>query len=138
MSKKNDKVPNTAEMSQEELLAYVASLEEQNVSLAEENEKIQKNAAKGKKTVKPDNPNVITDWLEEKIPFQAFKDADRYKDDIVVKLNGERWQIPRGKLHMIPRKVYLVLSDAERQNNLAADVQSDYENEFETNVKGRM
>ena len=95
---------------------------------------------KGKKSIIKEPPIKMTSvqWLEEKVPFQAFKDNDRYKDDIVVKLNGQRWQIPRGKLHMIPRKVYLVLSDAERQNNLAADVQTDYENDFETNVKGRM
>ena len=137
---KEKKAVNLADMSQDEILAYVASLEGKNAQLNDVNSKLEKDLAKkNKKAEEPEQPDMTTEqWLEEKVPFQAFKDNDKYKDDIVVKINGERLQIPRGKMFMIKRKFYLALSDAERQNNLAADVQTDYESEFETNVKGRM
>ncbi len=145
MSKKKE--INLAEMTPEQVLEYAAKLQKKNEELENINEKLEKTNAElednlTKVSVVPIEPvaegMTPEQWLEELVPFQAFKDNDRYKEDIVVKNNGERLQIPRGKHHMIKRKFYFALSDAERQGNMAADVQSDYENQFENDVKPRM
>lgn len=54
-------------------------------------------------------------WLNEKIPFYAFKDDGKYKDDIVVIVNGKTWQIKRGYNVMIPRFVAMAIDNAAKQ-----------------------
>ena len=34
--------------------------------------------------------------MNERVPFMAFKDNDKYKDDLIVIVNGKTWQIQRG------------------------------------------
>lgn len=138
-------VPNLAEMSPDELAAYVASLEAKNKLLIADKEEligINKKLVAEKKTAKvaPEIKPGMTpaQWLEEKVPFKAFKDNNTYKDDIVAKINGDRLQIPRGKSCMIKRKFFNMLADAESQSDNAANVQIGYEDEFENNVKGHM
>lgn len=70
-------------------------------------------------------------FLEERIPFQAFKDNDKYKDDISVQVNGKIWQIQRGKRVMIPRYVYLALRQSDRQLAEAATREAQLIQEFE-------
>ena len=43
--------------------------------------------------------------MNELVPFFAFRDNDKYKDDIFVGWNGKGYQIQRGKQVMIPRGV---------------------------------
>ena len=74
-------------------------------------------------------------WLNEKIPFFAFKDNGQYKDDIVVWVNDEYCKIQRGKNVMIKRKFYLALEASARQKQAAAEVEEGFENQFETDVK---
>jgi len=64
---------------------------------------------KSAKVIPPD------EYLKQKVPFQAFKDNDKYKDDIVVIINGKTWVIQRGKHVMIPRYVKHVIENSERQ-----------------------
>ena len=42
----------------------------------------------------------------ELVPYTPFYDGHEYKDDLVVGINGKRWQLKRGEEHMIPRYVY--------------------------------
>lgn len=70
-----------------------------------------------------DTINTMTkldEYLNERIPFRAFKDNDKYKDDLIVIVNGKTWQIQRGVTVMIPRYVYLAIAQAERQKAAAA------------------
>lgn len=56
------------------------------------------------------------DPLLELVPYTAFKDDDKYKDDIYVAVNGRRFQIKRGEEVMIPRYVYNVLIQSQQQD----------------------
>ena len=58
-------------------------------------------------------------YVNERVPFFAFSDNDKYKDDIVVGINGYNYVIQRGKHVQIPRFVYDAIIDAERQRMLA-------------------
>ena len=54
--------------------------------------------------------------LLERVPYTAFKDDDKYKDDIFVAVNGRSFQIKRGEQVMIPRYVYNVLMQSQEQD----------------------
>lgn len=56
------------------------------------------------------------------VSFFAIKDKDKYKDDIVVAVNGKAWRIKRGVQVMIPRFVAAVLENSQRQDIAAAEI----------------
>lgn len=56
------------------------------------------------------------------VPFWAFKDDDRYKDDIVVGWNGRMYRIQRGKHVRIPREVYNILRRSMAQDVATAEM----------------
>lgn len=72
-----------------------------------------------KKADVPESQKEIDDrnkWLNERVPFKAFKDNDKYKDDLVVGVNGKTYQIQRGISVMIPRFVYQVIANSDKQD----------------------
>jgi hypothetical protein len=77
----------------------------------------------------------IKDYMNEKVPFKAILDGDKYKDDISVTVNGKTYQIQRGKLVMIPRYLYKALVDAERQKVTAASLSEELERKFQNLAK---
>ena len=56
------------------------------------------------------------------VPFWAFKDDDRYKDDIVVGWNGRMYRIQRGKHVRIPMEVYNILRRSMAQDAATAEM----------------
>lgn len=60
--------------------------------------------------------------MNELVPFFAFRDNDKYKDDIFVGWNGKGYQIQRGKQVMIPRGVYNILIRSMRQDERTAEL----------------
>lgn len=78
------------------------------------------------------------EWLNERVPFQALYDGERYKDDIVVTINGKAWQIQRGKPVMIPRFVYMEIMDAERQKGVASVVSQGFEDKYKSLTKAQI
>ena len=66
------------------------------------------------------------------VPFIAFKDDDKYKDDIFVAVNGKRYQIKRGETVMVPESVYEVLMNSQIQDQAAYRLMEEKANEFES------
>ena len=64
------------------------------------------NTKESKKTIDP---------LDELVPYRAFKDNDKYKDDLSFTVAGKLWRIKRGEDVMIPRYVYNVIMDSENR-----------------------
>ncbi|WP_051965421.1 hypothetical protein [Thermanaerosceptrum fracticalcis] len=79
------------------------------------------------------DPQEIVSYLNERVPFRAFKDSKKYKDDISVQVNGKIWLIKRGETVYIPRFVYLAIDQAERQLAEAANFQLELTQKFEEN-----
>lgn len=73
--------------------------------------------------------------LDELVPFEAFKDNDKYKDDITVIVNGKPWRIKRGEEVMVPRYVYDVLKQSEKQDRAAASYSESQENAYKKSSK---
>lgn len=68
--------------------------------------------------------------LKELVPFYAFKDGEKYKDDITVGVNGKITRIKRGEQVMIPRYVYNVLMRSMNQDARTADMMDAQSNAF--------
>lgn len=75
------------------------------------------------------------DYWNEKVPYEAFYDGDRYADDISVKVNGKRFLIKRGVQVMIPRFVAHVLENQAKQLRYSADYNRSLQEEFERETK---
>lgn len=134
----NDKVKSVNDMTKEELLEFIKTqqkaAEETIKTQQAEKEKLEaelkklKVAEKNKDTQKAKQaPNSIDDWLNERVPFYAFKDNDKYKDDIVVGVNGKNFIIQRGVEVMIPRYVKMLLDESTAQDVHAANVMAGFE-----------
>lgn len=57
----------------------------------------------------------IEAFMNERIPYKAFKDDREYKDDVHVVINGKAWVIKRGITVMLPRYVIQVLESKDRE-----------------------
>lgn len=68
---------------------------------------------------------------EDLVPFYAFKDTGKYRDDITVIVNGKAFKIQRGKQVMIPRYVAEVLENSRQQDNATADLIDRAQQEYE-------
>ncbi|MBR6720432.1 MAG: hypothetical protein IKL74_05925 [Clostridia bacterium] len=60
------------------------------------------------------------DYLNEEVEITLHKDDGRYKDDIVVILNGTAMVVPRGKQVKIKRKYAKIIEQSLGQKALAA------------------
>ena len=65
------------------------------------------------------------------VSFYAFKDDDKYKDDIVVGLNGKVYRIQRGKHVRIPRPVYNIIRRSMAQDAATAEMLEEKAREYE-------
>lgn len=80
--------------------------------LVEKEEAKATKATKAEAVVKAFDPN---EQMKERVPYMAFKDDGKYKDDIVVIVNGSNSIIQRGELVHIPRYVLNVLESKDRE-----------------------
>lgn len=89
---------------------------------------------------KPEKAPELTpeQYMNELVPFRAFRDNDKYKDDITVGVNGKIYKIQRGKDIMIPRKVYLVIMRGVAQDEHTADMIAQEESRYDAMSRGRI
>lgn len=71
------------------------------------------------------------------VSFFAFKDNDKYKDDIVVGLNGKMYTIQRGKHVRIPKPVYEIVRRSMDQDAATAEMLEQKSREYEA-VKSQL
>ena len=69
------------------------------------------------------------------VPFIAFKDDDKYKDDIFVAVNGKRYQIKRGETVMVPESVYEVLMNSQAQDQATYRLMEQKAKEFKSETE---
>lgn len=81
---------------------------------------------------------TVEQYMNEKVPFYAIYDGDRYKDDITVTVNGKTWQIQRGKHVQIPRFVFEAIMASERQKGVATATSQSAEQRFNDLVDNKI
>lgn len=67
---------------------------------------------------------------EERVTIELFKDSDKYRDDLVVGVNGKYYQIQRGIPVSVPRSVAEVIANSKAQDSAAADYSKAKEQEY--------
>lgn len=134
MEGKQPEKDNASELLVEELLGKVAELEEKLKAAVTPPPQPIVQVVTGERE-KQEPPGEMkpeeVEYLQERIPFRAFKDGNKYSEDISVQVNGKIWQIQRGIQVMIPRFVYLALEQSERQLAEAATREAQLVKEFE-------
>lgn len=59
------------------------------------------------------------DYLNEEVEITLMKDDGKYKDDVVVILNGTAIKVPRGKPVKIKRKYAKIIEESMAESNKA-------------------
>ena len=68
--------------------------------------------------------------MEEMVPVNLPIDSNLRKDDLVVRVDGMRYQIQRGKTVMVPRKVYDVIEQSRELDESTARMIAELEEEY--------
>ncbi len=79
-------------------------------------------AATGKPGMTSDELKEHKAYMDELVEIKLFKDSGKYKDDVVVGVNGEFIAIKRGERVKIKRKFAEVLDHQERQDMETAEM----------------
>lgn len=69
------------------------------------------------------------------VKIKLFKDSGKYKDPLVVVLNGKIWRLERGIVLEVPKDVAEIISHSEYQDTLTANMVSSLEDEWEEKSK---
>lgn len=88
----------------------------------------------GTDTVK-ETEGLVTGKGAEKVVVHLFKDIERYKDDVVVGLNGRLYQIQRGIDVEVPAGVAEILNNSIKQDTDTANYLAGLEKTFESRTK---
>ena len=72
---------------------------------------------------------------EKLVKYKAFKDNDKYKDDISVIVNGHIWRIQRGVWVELPQYVIDVIEASNEQNLAAANYSEKQEQAYKSSSK---
>lgn len=76
-----------------------------------------------------------TTTKEKLVRYKAFKDNDKYKDDITVIVNGRIWRIQRGVWVDLPQYVIDVLEQGNDQDLAAANYSQAQEDAYKKTSK---
>ena len=75
------------------------------------------------------------DRMNEPVTIRLFKGLGRYKNDIIVRVDGIRFQLKRGIPIQVPRKVYDVVQQQLAQDQETAQLIESKEAEFDKIAK---
>jgi hypothetical protein len=127
---------NTAETDsvtrEKELEEAIKKLKKEKEALLKEVEAMK---AEAEEPEPVEEANDESDYWNERVPYEAFYDGDKYADDISVMVNGKRFLIKRGETVMIPRYVAQVLINAGKQAKYSADYNRRLQRQFENETR---
>ena len=84
--------------------------------------------------LKPEN-TLSEEEKPDKVIVRLFKDNERYKDDVIVGLNGRLYQIQRGIDVEDPAGVAEILNNSMKQDTDTANYLAGLEKTFESRTK---
>ncbi len=74
-------------------------------------------------------------YMKETVEIELFYDGEKYKDDVLVGVNGKTWQIKRGEKVKVPRFVAEVIRNSMEQDKVSANQRRKMESDFEREAK---
>ena len=103
--------PKTVTLTMDELKKLIAEeVEKANPKSGQVNED------KTPEKIESDQEKKEREYYEELVEVELFFDGDKYKDDVIVNINGKAWQIQRGVPVKVPRFVKEVLDSSAKQD----------------------
>ena len=78
-----------------------------------------------------ENTESCTGATEDMVEIEIFKDSDRYKDDVVVSLNGKVYVIKRGVRVRVPKAIKEILDHSREQDQQTALLTEEMESDFQ-------
>ena len=103
--------PKTVTLTMDELKKLIAEEVEKAKS-----EGGQVNEDKAAEKFESDQEKQEREYFEELVEVELFFDGVKYKDDVIVNINGKAWQIQRGVPVKVPRFVKEVLDSSAKQD----------------------
>ena len=103
--------PKTVTLTMDELKKLIAEEVEKARS-----EGGQVNEDKAAEKFESDQEKQEREYFEELVEVELFFDGVKYKDDVIVNINGKAWQIQRGVPVKVPRFVKEVLDSSAKQD----------------------
>ncbi len=70
----------------------------------------------------------MKNYLNEEVSVTLHKDDNKYKDDVIVILNGTAIKIPRGKPVKIKRKYALIIEQSMSDKTVAIEKATELQN----------
>jgi hypothetical protein len=84
-----------------------------------------------------DQVSSVEEFLDQRVPIMLYKDAEKYKDDVVIAINGEKIQIQRGIQVYVKRKFLHIIENQYRQQMVAADLQDSLADQYASDSRLR-
>ena len=129
------KVENELTDNREEEITITKTSLEQMIEAALQ-KRMEENKIQPDKPVETEETVRLKKYYEEKVTVNLFLDNDKYKEDVIVSVNGKTWQIQRGVDVQVPRYVAEVLDNSMKQDRATAlrimELESKYEAESKT------
>lgn len=139
MAKKNeDMVQDTAvndeqqekviSVTESQLMAMIKAAIEEDKKKAEEN-------LEPTVDEKTEEQKKLKAYYDELVTINLFLDNDKYKDDMIVAMNGKVWQIKRGEDVQVPRYVAKIIENSMKQDRATALKIRELEEKYERESK---
>lgn len=121
-----EKKENVLQVTESQLMALIKAAIEEDRKKAEDNLE----PAVDEKT---EEQKKLKAYYDELVTINLFMDNDKYKDDVIVAVNGKVWQIKRGEDVKVPRHIAEVINNSAKQDRATAleirKLEEKYENE---------
>jgi hypothetical protein len=78
---------------------------------------------------------TMAEAKKDLVDIELFQDDDKYKDDLYVAVNGERYQIKRGVRVSVPRFVADAIELSTAQDRATAKMITRYEQDYQKAAK---
>lgn len=121
-----EKKENVLQVTESQLMALIKAAIEEDRKKAEDNLE----PAVDEKT---EEQKKLKAYYDELVTINLFMDNDKYKDDVIVAVNGKVWQIKRGEDVKVPRHIAEVINNSMKQDRATAleirKLEEKYENE---------
>ena len=130
------KPENIKEEILEEKITVTPSMLEQMIEAAiKQKMDTQASGSVGTTPTETEEAKKLRAHYEEKVTVNLFLDNDKYKDDVMVSVNGKLWQIQRGVDVKVPRYVSEVLDNSMKQDRATALRIRELESKFDAESK---
>lgn len=139
MAKKNEDMVRDAAVNAEQQEKVISVTESQLMAMIKA--AIEEDKKKDEENLEPtvdertEEQKKLKAYYDEIVTINLFLDNDKYKDDMIVAVNGKVWQIKRGEDVQVPRYVAEIINNSMKQDRATALKIRELEEQYERESK---